>query len=44
MQVRMDLVKTMICNSWKYRMFSDTNSLMFYGRRVWEYLFDKDLD
>lgn len=44
MQVRMDLVKTMICNSWKYRMFSDTNSLIFCGRRVWGYLFDKDLD
>lgn len=44
MQVRMDLVKNMMCNSWKYRMFSDTNFLMFCGRRVWGYLFDKDLD
>lgn len=25
-------------------MFSDTNFLMFCGRRVWGYLFDKDLD
>ena len=44
MQVRFDLVKNMFCNSWKYRMFSDTNFLMFCGRRVWGYLFDKDLD
>ena len=44
MRVRMDLVMSMICNSWKYRMFSDTNSLRFCGRRVWGYLFDKDLD
>lgn len=44
MQVRIDLVKNMFCNSWKYRMFSDTNFLMFCGRRVWGYLFDKDLD
>lgn len=44
MQVRMELVKNMFRNSWKYRMFSDTNFLMFCGRRVWGYLFDKDLD
>lgn len=44
MQVRIDLVKNMFRNSWKYRMFSDTNFLMFCGRRVWGYLFDKDLD
>lgn len=44
MQVRMDLVKNMFCNSWKYRLFSDTNFLAFCGRRVWGYLFDKDLD
>lgn len=43
-QVRIDLVKNMFRNSWKYRMFSDTNFLMFCGRRVWGYLFDKDLD
>ena len=43
MQVRIDLVKNMFRNSWKYRMFSDTNFLMFSGRRVWGYLFDKDL-
>lgn len=44
MQVRIDLVKNMFSNSWKYRLFSDTNFLMFCGRRVWGYLFDKDLD
>ena len=44
MQVRIYLVKNMFRNSWKYRMFSDTNFLMFCGRRVWGYLFDKDLD
>ena len=44
MRVRIDLVKNMFRNSWKYRMFSDTNFLMFCGRRVWGYLFDKDLD
>lgn len=44
MQVRMDLVKNMFRNSWKYRMFSDTNFFAFCGRRVWGYLFDKDLD
>lgn len=44
MQVRMELVKNMFRNNWKYRMFSDTNFLMFCGRRVWGYLFDKDLD
>lgn len=44
MQVRIDLVKNMFHNSWKYRMFSDTNFLMFCGRRVWGYLFDKDLE
>lgn len=44
MQVRIGLVKNMFANSWKYRMFSDTNFLAFCGRRVWGYLFDKDLD
>ena len=44
LQTRIDLVKGMFTDSWKYRMFSDTNSLMFCGRRVWGYLFDKDLD
>lgn len=44
MQVRINLVMNMFRNSWKYRMFSDTNFLMFCGRRVWGYLFDKDLD
>ena len=44
MQVRIDLVKNMFRNSWKYRLFSDTNFLMFCGRRVLGYLFDKDLD
>lgn len=44
MQVRIDLVKNMFRNNWKYRMFSDTNFFMFCGRRVWGYLFDKDLD
>ena len=43
-QVRIDLVMNIFRNSWKYRMFSDTNFLMFCGRRVWGYLFDKDLD
>lgn len=43
-QVRINLVMNMFRNSWKYRMFSDTNFLMFCGRRVWGYLFDKDLD
>lgn len=43
-QVRINMVLNMFCNSWKYRMFSDTNFLMFCGRRVWGYLFDKDLD
>ena len=44
MRVRIDLVMNMFRNSWKYRMFSDTNFLMFCGRRVCGYLFDKDLD
>lgn len=44
MQVRINLVKNMFYKSWKYKMFSDTNFLMFCGRRVWGYLFDKDLD
>lgn len=44
MQVRIDLVKNMLRNNWKYRLFSDTNPLMFCGRRVWGYLFDKDVD
>lgn len=44
MQVRVELVKTMFRNGWKYRMFSDTNFLMFGARRIWGYLFDKDLD
>lgn len=44
MQVRINLVMNMFRNSWKYRMFSDTNFLMFCGRRVCGYLFDKDLD
>lgn len=42
MQVRIDLVKNMFCNSWKYRMFSDTNFFIFFARRVWGYLFDKE--
>ena len=42
-QVRIDLVRNMFRNRWKYRLFSDTNFLMFCGRRVWGYLFDKDL-
>lgn len=44
LQVRIDLVRNMFRNRWKYRLFSDTNFLMFCGRRVWGYLFDKDLD
>lgn len=44
MQIRIGLVKNMFNNSRKYRMFSDTNFLMSCGRRVWGYLFDKDLD
>lgn len=44
MQVRIGLVKNMLGNSWKYRMFSDTNFLVFCGRRVLGYFFDKDLD
>lgn len=43
-QVRINLVMNMFRNSWKCRLFSDTNSLIFCGRRVWGYLFDKDLD
>lgn len=43
-QVRINLVMNMFRNSWKYCMFSDTNFLMFCGRRVCGYLFDKDLD
>ena len=43
-QVRTDLVKNIFKNRWKYRMFSNTNFLMFFGRRVWGYLFDKNLD
>ena len=44
LQVRIDLVRNMFRNRWKYSLFSDTNFLMFCGRRVWGYLFDKDLD
>ena len=43
-QTRIDLVKGMFRNRWKYQMFSDTNAFMFCTRRVWGYLFDKDLD
>ena len=43
-QVRIDLVKNIFKNRWKYRMFSNTNFLMFCGRRVCGYLFDKNLD
>lgn len=43
-QLRIDLVKNMFLKSWKYRMFSDTNFLFFFGRRLRGYLFDKDLD
>ena len=43
-QVRIDLVKSIFKNRWKYRMFSNTNFLIFCGRRVWGYLFDKNLD
>jgi len=43
-QTRMDLVRGMFRNRWKYKMFSDTNALMFCTRRVCGYLFDKDLD
>lgn len=42
--MRIGLVKNMLRNNWKYRLFSDTNPLMFCGRRVWGYLFDKDVD
>ena len=43
-QTRVDLVKGMFRNRWKYQVFSDTNAFMFCTRRVWGYLFDKDLD
>ncbi len=43
-QTRADLVKGMFRNRWKYQMFSDTNAFMFCTRRIWGYLFDKDLD
>ena len=43
-KVRMALVRNMVRDSWKYRMFSDTNAYLFCARRVWGYLFDKDLD
>ena len=41
---RVHLVRNIFRNSWKYRMFSDMNFLVFCGRRVWGFLFDKDLD
>lgn len=41
-QVRVNLVRNMFANRWKYRMFSDTNFLVFCGKRVWGYLFDKE--
>ncbi len=44
LQTRLDLVKGMFANRWKYRLFSDTNALMFGARRIWGYLFDKDID
>lgn len=44
MRVRVDLVKRMLDSRWKYKQFSDTNSLAFCFRRVCGYLFDKDLD
>lgn len=43
-QVRIDLVKNIFKNRWKYRMFSNTNFLTFCGRRVYGYLFDRSLD
>lgn len=43
-KVRVALIRNMMRDSWKYRLFSDTNSLLFCTRRVWGYLFDKDLD
>jgi len=44
LQVRIGLVVNMFRNNWKFRLFSDSNFLMFCGRRVWGYLFEKDLD
>jgi hypothetical protein len=44
LQTRFGLVKRMFQNKWKYKMFSETNAFMFCTRRVWGYLFDKDLD
>lgn len=43
-QTRVDLVNGMFRNRWKYQMFSDTNAFVFCSRRVWGYLFDKNLD
>lgn len=43
LRVRIHLTKKMFCNSWKYRLFSDTNSLMFCVRRVGGFLFEKGL-
>ena len=43
MLARIDLVINMFRNSWKFRLFSDTSFMMFCVRRVWGYLFDKDL-
>ncbi len=41
---RIDLVKKIFKNNWKFRIFSNTNSLAFCGKRIWGYLFDKDLN
>ncbi len=43
-RTRLNLVKGMFQNKWKYKIFSNTNAFMFCSRRVWGYLFDKDLD
>ncbi len=44
LQTRVDLVKGMFANRWKYRYFAETSALAFCARRIWGYLFDKDID
>lgn len=43
-KIRRERVKEIFRKSWKYRMFSDTNALMFGTRRILGYLFDKNID
>lgn len=39
-----EIIRNILSSSWKFRMFSSSSSIAFVWKRVWGYLFDKDLD